>query len=206
NNYGEWKIKSYFMLRNWDLWKYIEGPESAPPIVIPALRETAETVTHHGIDDSGCMQTIYVAGNHAEREQKTEESKPWMDANNFALSMIVNAVPSSQIHLVENAIHAKQAWQSLHSVYRPINSLRAARIESDIKAYRCPSDTDTADTDMAQWLNGMQRLYNSLRVYDTGAERVSERHFVLTLLDNMLQDRDGSWRFFASDLRTKVSE
>ena len=197
NNYGEWRIKSYFMLRAWDLWKYIEGPESAPPI-LPALRET---VTHCGIDDSGCMQTFYVDGNHAEYQQKIEESKPWMDANNLALTTIVNAVPSSQIHVVENAIYAKQAWESLRSVYQPINSVRAARIEHEIKTYRCPSD---ADADMAKWLNGMQRLYNSLRVYDTSAERLSERDFVGALLDNM--PLDISWRYFVYDLRHKLRD
>lgn len=196
NNYGEWKIKSYYMLRAWDLWKYIEGPESAPPI-IPALRETA---THCGIGVSGCKQTFYVDGNHAEYQQKTEESKPWMDANDLALTTIVNAVPSLQIHVVENAIYAKQAWESLRSVYQPINSRRAARIEHEIKTYLCPSG---ADADMAKWLNGMQRLYNSLRVYDTSAERLSERNFVRALLDNMPLDMS-HWRFFIEDLRDKI--
>ena len=155
NNYGEWKIKSYYMLRAWDLWKYIEGPESAPPI-IPALRET---VTHCGIGVSGCKQTFYVDGNHAEYQQKAQESKPWMDANDLALTTIVNAVPSLQIHVVENAIYAKQAWESLRSVYQPINSRRAARIEHEIKTYLCPSG---ADADMAKWYAAALQLSPSL--------------------------------------------
>ena len=39
NNYGEWETKSYHKLDEWDLLKYIEGPESTSP-EIPALRET----------------------------------------------------------------------------------------------------------------------------------------------------------------------
>ena len=37
NNYGEWVFKSHLKLLSWDLWKYIEGPESEPP-AIPSHR------------------------------------------------------------------------------------------------------------------------------------------------------------------------
>jgi hypothetical protein len=115
NNYGEWVTKLYHKLRSWDLWKYIEGPESVPPI-IPALHDT---VTHHGVDDDGCLRTIHVPGNLAEHEQKTKDAEPWMTANNLALSKIVNAVPAHQLHLVKCTLYAKQAWQSQCSVYQP---------------------------------------------------------------------------------------
>jgi gag-polypeptide of LTR copia-type len=37
NNYGEWVFKSHLKLLSWDLWKYVEGPDSTPPAV-PSLR------------------------------------------------------------------------------------------------------------------------------------------------------------------------
>jgi gag-polypeptide of LTR copia-type len=37
NNYGEWVFKSHLKLLSWDLWKYVEGPDSTPP-AIPSLR------------------------------------------------------------------------------------------------------------------------------------------------------------------------
>jgi hypothetical protein len=42
NNYGEWKMKSYHKLHEWDLLKFIEGPDSIPP-EIPPLQEPTVT-------------------------------------------------------------------------------------------------------------------------------------------------------------------
>jgi hypothetical protein len=193
NNYGEWETKSYHKFRDWRLLKYIEGPESHPP-VIPILRDT---VTHHGVDDDGVLTTVHVPGNLAEYEQAIKDSEPWMTGNNTALARIVSAVPSHQLHLVKRVHYAKQAWDSLRSVYQPRNSLRAATIKGQIMTYRCQSDMN-----IAKWLTDMQRLYNSLCDLDT--ERMTDRDFALAILDLMPQDE--GWREFLSSLRTKVRD
>jgi hypothetical protein len=191
NNYGAWKIRSRLTLGTWDLWKYIEGPESEPPD-IPALREAG---TFSGYDASGQMRTVYVEGNSAEHKQKTEEAEPWMAANNLALAKIVCAVPGAQIYLVDDARYAKQAWESLRSFYQPRNSLIARRVRHQIKTFCC-----TSDSDVALWLTDMQRLYGTLYLLDE--ESLSDRNFALAILDNMpLQ-----WHSFVSDLRTKVQD
>src|SRR5882757_9846558 len=47
NNFPEWHLKVYILLRMWGLLKYIEGPESTLPN-IPVLRES---VTTTGLND-----------------------------------------------------------------------------------------------------------------------------------------------------------
>ena len=64
-------------------------------------------------------------------------------------------------------------------------------------AYRCQYDMN-----VAKWLNDMQHLYNSLCDLDT--DRMSDRDFVLAILDLMLQDE--GWRDYLSGLRIKVRE
>lgn len=183
NNYDEWETKSYHKLRSWDLWKYIGGPESTPPLI---------PVTH--TQASGSMKTP-IEKNSAEFQEETDASRLWMAANNLALSRIVSAVPGNQIHLFKQVRYAKQAWQCLRSVYKPLNPLGAASIKDSIVAYRC-----TSDMDVAQWVDNMQRLYNTLCNMDT--ECLSDRCFTLVVLDNMTQH--GSWRAFLSALRAKV--
>jgi gag-polypeptide of LTR copia-type len=193
NNYGEWETKSYYKLREWDLLKYIEGPTSEPP-VIPPLREP---ITHHSVDDNGNLSTVHAPGNLAEHQQALADAAPWMIGNNTALSRIVAALPAHQLHLVKRSEYAKRAWESLRSVYRPRNSLRTSTIKAQIMTYRCQSDMN-----VAQWLNDMQALYNSLCDLDT--DRMTDRDFALAILDLLPQD-DG-WRNFVSDLRTKVRD
>ena len=193
NNYGEWETKSYHKLREWNLLKYIEGPDSEPPI-IPPLRHT---VTHHGVDNDSNVSSIHVPGNLAEHNEALTRAEPWMTGNNTALSRIVASVPSHQLHLVKCATYAKQAWESLRSVYQPRNSLRTATMKGQIMAYRCQSDMN-----VAKWLNDMQRLHNSL--CDLDNKRMTDRDFALAILDLMPQN-DG-WQDFLSNLHTKVRD
>ena len=153
NNYGEWKTRSYHKLREWDLLKYIEGPESEPPF-IPNLQPPTE---HHGLDENNRIATVRVLGNAAERQIAIQNAKPWMTGNNIALSRIIAAFPSTQLHSAQNAPYTKQAWENLRSVYQPWNSSRAATLKGNIMTYRCTSDMNTA-----RWLIDMQQLYNSL--------------------------------------------
>jgi gag-polypeptide of LTR copia-type len=193
NNYGEWETKSYHKMREWNLLKYIEGPASQPP-TIPLLREES---IHSGLDENDHVVKIRVPGNLAEHEQAVKNADPWMTGNNTALARIVSAVPSNQLHLVKRAKYAKNAWDSLRSVYRPRNSMRAATIKGHIMAYRCQSDMD-----VAKWLSDMQVLHNSLCDLDT--EHMSDRDFALAIIDLMPQDE--GWREFLSGLRTKVRD
>jgi hypothetical protein len=193
NNYGEWEIKSYHKLREWNLLKYIEGATSQPPI-IPPLRQT---VTRHGVGDNGHLTTIHVPGNLAEHEQAVNDAEPWMTGNNTTLARIIAAVPGHQLHLVKRTKYAKQAWESLRSVYQLRNSLRASTIKGQIMAYRCQPDMN-----IVKWLTDMQRLYISL--CDLNTDRMSDRDFALAILDRMPQDKE--WRVFLSELRTKVCD
>ena len=195
NNYGEWKLKSFYQLRSWGVWKYIDGPESTPPVV-PPLRKPA---TISGIGDSGCMMTLEVPGNEDEHPQKVKDYELWMVGNDRALCKIVNAVPGAQFFLVMHTKFAKEAWESLRSYYEPQNAYRAERIIHDIKTYCC-----TRDMDVAQWLNDMQRLYASVCTMDSKG-MFSDRNFVLAILDNMPME-DFTWRYFVQDLRARIEE
>ncbi|KAF8502337.1 hypothetical protein F5888DRAFT_1800824 [Russula emetica] len=115
NNYREWKIKPYHKLWEWDLLKYIEGPCSTPP-VIPAL---CERVTHHGVNEARELATVHIPGNADEHQQAVAAAQPWLTGNNITLSCIVAALPGHQLHLVQHTKYAKQAWESLRSIYQP---------------------------------------------------------------------------------------
>jgi hypothetical protein len=78
NNFREWEAQSYHKLCEWDLLKYIEGPESQPPI-IPTLHCT---IAHCGVSDDGNMATFHISGNEDEDEQALTDITPWMTGNN----------------------------------------------------------------------------------------------------------------------------
>jgi hypothetical protein len=177
NNYGKWETKSYHKLREWNLMKYIEGPTSQPPL-IPSLHDQ---VSHHGLDENNELSTIHIPGNQAEHNQAIRDAEPWTTGNNAALSKLVSAVPSHQLHLVKRTQYVKKAWNSLHLLYQPRNSLHATTIKGQIMGYHCQPDMD-----VAKWLNDMQLLHNSLCDLDT--ERMPDRDFALTILDLMPQD------------------
>jgi hypothetical protein len=193
NNYGEWEIRSYHKLSEWDLLKYIEGPASQAPIV-PPLRHTE---THHGFREDGHPSTVRVLGNEAEHEQAVRDAEPWMAGNNTALARIVCAVPGHLLHLVKRTRYAKQAWESLRSVYQPRNSLRAVTIRTKIMTYSRQSDMD-----IASWLTDMQQLYYTLCNLDTDC--LSDHDFTFTILDLMWKGRDEGWTGFLSDLRREA--
>lgn len=194
NNYGEWAFKSQLKLQGWDLWKYIEGPESTPPD-IPPLREP---MIVQATDSRGVTQDLETHGNAKEREEKIKEAAPWMAANTSALSKIASAVSSDQIHLVQNVPYAAQAWANLREYYRPFNSNRAQSIKKDIFAYQCGPNMD-----VAKWLNDLQRLYSLLGDMGTN-NSLSDREFTCATIDNLPQD--AQWRIYAAGLRARVDE
>jgi gag-polypeptide of LTR copia-type len=153
NNYGEWVFKSHLKLQGWDLWKYIEGPESIPPSIPPLC--TPHTVQAN--DTKGKTHEFEIPGNVEERDQKIKDATPWMAANNTALSKIASTIPSEQIYLIQNVKYVVQAWINLQEYYRPFNSNCAQKIKKDIFAYQCKPTMD-----ITQWLNDMQHLYSLL--------------------------------------------
>ncbi|KAF8468072.1 hypothetical protein DFH94DRAFT_638602, partial [Russula ochroleuca] len=146
--------KSHLKLLSWDLWKYIEGPESTPP-TIPDLRE--ETVLKATDADNGQAKKFRLSGNAKEHQQKLKEAAPWMASNNTMLSKIASATPSDQLHLIQDAQYAAQAWWNLHEYYQPQNSTHAQTIKKDIFAYQC-----RLGMDVPHWLADMQRYYGQL--------------------------------------------
>jgi gag-polypeptide of LTR copia-type len=153
NNYGKWETKSSLKLDDWDLLKYIQGPDSEPPF-IPPLHQP---VTHHSPDKDGILRTINIPGNDNEHRQAVAAAAPWTKGNKTALMRIVAAIPTSWLHLVKHTKYAKKAWKALRSVYQPHNFLRTSIIRGQLTSYCC-----TSNMNIFKWLNDMQRLYNSL--------------------------------------------
>jgi hypothetical protein len=152
NNYSDWSSKCYHSLRTWGLWKYIEGPTSTPPAIPPLVEATVVV----GTDSDGVRREVTLPGNNDERERRIRDAQPWMGANDLTLNKLVSATPELQMHLVEDEIYAKQAWNNLATNYKPQNSTRASSIRGDITAYRC-----TTQMDVAQWLTDMQHMYGT---------------------------------------------
>jgi hypothetical protein len=194
NNYGEWEIKSFHVLRSWELLKYVEGPDSIAPDIPPLRLNQA----YNGMTDENEIATVHIRGNRHEHDLAVEHARPWMTGNNLCLSKIINAVPSTQLHLVKCSIYAQQAWESLKAFYQPGNRLHMATLKSDITTYRCQSNMN-----IANWLTDMQRLFDTLCGIDPDA--MTDDSFALIIVDNMLQDND-TWRTFVSSLCIKIRE
>ena len=196
NNYGEWKTKAELQLLSWDLLKYVTGPDSTPPN-IPDLHESFIQRGSDPADPTGEIKLFCVHGNAAERAQATEDAQPWMTKNNTALSKIVNAVPQSQMHIVDGVLYACEAWTNLRDYYQPLNSILADTLVGDLHAYRC-----TSTMDVGVWLNDLQRLLKNIN--NMAPNAVSDRAFTLIAIGNLpLSNSD--WRSFAVGLRQRVS-
>jgi hypothetical protein len=193
NNFGEWQMKASIMFQTWDLWKYIEGPDSEPP-AIPPYRET-KTVTGPDKDDN--ITTIYFKGNEVEHRQKVEESKPWTTGNALALSKILKATPIRQLRYIKGIQYAKQAWEILREIYLSHNAIRTSSIHNDIVSNRC-----TPDMDVAMWLNEMQQLYDVLSAMDE--TNLTDRNFTLTIINNM--PKTESWRVIVAGYRNTIAQ
>ncbi|TDL13284.1 hypothetical protein BD410DRAFT_735555, partial [Rickenella mellea] len=191
NNFGEFRTKNKFILEDLDLWKYIEGPLSFPPVV-PAL---VQPTTHRGTNSQGVEDTFTMPGNAVEVEAAKLAAEPWLKGNTKTITKIIKAVPADQVHLVQEAVYAKEAWRALCSVYQPGNSVRAASIKTSIMSLRC-----TSGTDVGQWLTSLQRL--RARLCSIEPDSMTDREFALTILNLMPQD--SNWRNFVSGLRSRT--
>lgn len=113
NNYGEWETRAFHSFWTWDLWKYIKGKQSTPPVIPPLT----ERHTYHGVDNQNQLATVHIPGNCAEHETAIRNAEPWMTANNLCLSKIIHTVPTQHLHLVKHTVYAKEVWESLHMVF-----------------------------------------------------------------------------------------
>lgn len=195
NNYAEWELKSHYQLLVCGLWKYIDGPKSTPPDVPPLL----EKGTFQGRDDSGCMQTVYVARNKDEHQEKKQIFDRWMVGNDIALARIVLALPVTPLHLVKHLEFAKQAWETLRSYYERHNAHQVQKIIHNIKTRHC-----TPDMDVDQWLNDKFRLYVTVCCMDTKG-LLSDHDFALAIFDSMPL-HDATWRLVSDFLGRRIKD
>ena len=72
NNYGEWETRAFHSFWTWDLWKYIEGKQSTPPVIPPLT----ERHTYHSVDDQNQLATVHVSGNRAKHETAIRNAEP----------------------------------------------------------------------------------------------------------------------------------
>ena len=194
NNYGEWKIQCQTEIRSLGLWKYIEGPDSKPPVIPPLQEDTYM----EGSDDEGNIKTFHVHGNAKLRKQKIRAAKPWMQKNDILLNKLFRSMSGTPLHFVTDITYAAEVWDVLHSHYQPVNSSLAVSIRSDLQGYRCTPLMDVND-----WLNDMHRIYHSLIEMSPGA--MSDREFALLTINN-LPLSGGNWDSFTKGLRERINQ
>ena len=191
HNYGEWRIQCQSLFIAWDLWKYISGPESTPP-VIPALR--LETV-QKGFTNQNEEMEIRVPGNAIERQKAIDNAKPWTKENNVARAHLIRAIPGRILPRIEGIPYASEIWTKLQERYQKPNSPLANSKKTAITNYLC-----TSTMDVAVWLDDMQRLYDGLCVMDPHA--LSDYNFALLLMGNLPETAE--WRAFSGGLRQRI--
>ena len=191
NSYNEFSHKGKLELQAMGYWKFIEGTQSAPP-VIPQLKRTQKI---KGPDETGTARTIVITGNEMEVQKAMDDAVPWREGDLKALNAIIQAMPGTKLHLVQSAKTAKEAWESLKAEYRSVNTMRAARLKSYILGYKFVDGYK-----MANWRDDMQRMYQELRDVDDTALPDDEfaRHLVTMM---PISDR---WRYLHSELSNKV--
>lgn len=179
NDYSTWAVKAKDKLDDLDYWKYIEGPDSFPP-VIPTLVKTAKRRL----------------GNELAIKKAEDDAKPWRKGDKTAKSLIVQATPNHKLHLVANCTSAKAAWEALRNEYASPNRLMAITIAQTIMGFKC----DAEELSVTAWTARMQALFVRLTTMDSRA--MSDSQFA-TFLSTLLP-RDNSWRAFNRTLREKM--
>ena len=191
NDYAHWIIKAKLKLRSLELWKYIEGPDSTPP-VIPAL---VPTVTRQAKSTAtNTMIEIRDEGNESIVNLAKKVAEPWLAGDLAALELIVEAVPTQKVAVVALCEHAKDAWKALADEYMPINRQRARHLYQAIMAYRCPTGR------VLVWIDNIRELYFKLCNQDSTS--MSDTVFAHTIV-NLLPNED-PWITFTNTLREKM--
>ena len=185
-------MQSQSILEAWDLWKYISGPDSVPP-VIPSLRP--ETV-QKGLNSNNEEMDFRIPGNAEERQKAIENAKPWTTQNKIARAHLLRAIPGHILPRVEGIQHASQIWDTLRLRYQKPNSPISNSKKIAITNYQC-----TSSMDVSVWLDDMQRLYDGLCLMDPHA--LSDYGFALILMSNLPETAE--WRAFAAGLRQRIN-
>ena len=192
NNYNEFRRKSELELDASDYWKYIDGPDYKPP-VIPALETSMEV----DVFVEGNWVKGKTRGNEAAVALAKAAAKTWLDGNKKALAVIVKAVPTQKLYVVDNCKSAHSAWFALKNEYEPTNSLAAISLKQQIIGNVC-RDSD----DPASWLTTMIQLYSRLR--DADPLLMPDSEFAKHLATLMTSDAD--WRYCRDHLHENMKE
>ena len=83
NSYNEFSHKEKLELQAMGYWKFIEGTQSALP-VIPQLKRTQKI---RGPDETGTDRTIVITGNEMEVQKAMDDAVPWRWKVTLRLSM-----------------------------------------------------------------------------------------------------------------------
>lgn len=194
NNYGEFETKAKLKLLDLDLWKYIQGPLSIPP-VIPALvkKRDIEAPDAH----TGVKRTVTIEGNEAEVDAAVKAAAPWKKGDLRARRLITEAVPQTKISIIRHAATAREVWLALREEYRPINALRAQRLHQTIMSHKCEPGSD-----VGQWIDTIRALYADL--VDQDPTRMSDYTFARIIAD--LVPVDDTWRSVARSIRDDMDK
>jgi hypothetical protein len=188
NNYGTWAFKAKHRLTVLDLWEYVGGSMTTPPIVPDLLQPSVI----HGLDPDGVMTTIVNPGNRADFDNAKALATPWIKRDAQALDLILGAVPDDLFYLIKRCKTSQQAWNSLRTSLQPANSTRALAIKQRIVSYNCESNFD-----VITWLGDCELQYDELCNMDP--DMMNDIEFARNILANM--PVDSNWRNFMSGLR-----
>lgn len=157
NDYAQWSKRAKVRLRKLNLWEYIEGEKSTPPLI----PELVEESTYEALLPSGETITAVKPGNKAEVEKLKEDAKPWLARDLQALDLIVEAVPNRMVNRITAAKTAKEAWDILGEEYNPVNVMRSQVLYQHITAFKC-----TPEMDVNLWVDRIRELYMELNDQD----------------------------------------
>lgn len=195
NNYNSFVINAKLKLTELGLWKYIEGPESIPPVV-PDLVPTRQV---QGTDPAtGNVQVINVAGNEGAVLRGRRALEPWKAGDGITRCLIYEALPDDQIEIVKDATTAKEAWEALKDEYRPVNALRAQILVQQIMSFKADS---IANVNVTKWANKMRSLYKQLSNQDN--TRITDLDFARALLS--LVPTSDAWATFSERMQEQMT-
>jgi hypothetical protein len=193
NNYPHWANQARIKLKQLDLWKYIEGPESNPPL-IPEIRDETEFEV---ICADGIKRMAKLPGNRDEVEKAKKTAEPWKKADLDILTLLIEAIPAKKGSLVNDKQHAKKAWLALRSEYLPRNSLRAQVLCQQIQKFEC-----SPDMVVSKWVTRIRELYDEL--VDQDPDKMPDSSFAEIIANNI--PTTNTWEIFSDKLNTDMRE
>jgi arsenate reductase-like glutaredoxin family protein len=184
NNYGEFEVKSKSKLDAAGLWEYIGGEKAVAPH-IPILREDTQITGNNSI--TGEEVTVVVPGNKVDIEEAKKRAGPWNQTNKHILSLIINAVPTPKLYLIQDCKTVKEAWDALKQEYHPSNMIQATLMKTKISSYIFQHGMSAK-----KWMNDMCTMYNELCDLNPDGMMMLDDAFVRQIIE--LMPRDDDWR------------